>query len=117
MKKAIILTWLMIAAFAVSAAEKGVFMEFHRKSNPGRNTQVCRTPMNIPIEVLYDSDAQTVRIVGDDSIVADVYIYDMSGSVEEYSSSLNVAFNITTPGIHIISIQGDGWSGEGTIQI
>lgn len=118
MKKSIIFTWLMLAvAFTVSAAEKGVFMEYHRKSNPSRNTQVHRAPMRIPIEVTYDSNTQTIKIVGDESIDAEAYLYDISGNIEDYSPSLEVTFYVSTPGIHIISIQGEGWYGEGAIQI
>lgn len=84
MKRTIIFTWLMIvAAFTVSAAGNGVFMEYHRKSNPSRNTQVHRAPMHIPIEVTYDSNTNTIKIVGEESIEAEVYIYDIAGNILE----------------------------------
>lgn len=59
-------------AFAALASENGVFMEFHRMTNPGKHTQVNRAPMHLPIEVTYDADAQTITVVGDESIVAEV---------------------------------------------
>lgn len=118
MQRTIIFTWLMlVAAFTVSAAGNGVFMEYHRKSNPSRNTQVHRAPMHIPIEVTYDSNTKTIKIVGEESIEAEVYIYDIAGNIEDYSPSLGVTFQLTAPGVHIISIHGEGWYGEGSIQI
>ena len=118
MKKTIILTWLMLTmAFAASAAENGVFMEFHRMSNPGKHTQVNRAPMHLPIEVTYDTDAQTIKIVGDESIDAEVFIYNSVGDVVDYSVYLNTTLSISTSGIHIIYIQGDGWYAEGKILV
>lgn len=118
MKKTIILTWLTLAmAFNASAVENGVLLEFHRMSKPDTHTKMDRAPMHLPIDVIYDTDAHAIKIVGDESIDAEAYIYDLAGTLEDYSTSLNVTFSISTPGIHIINIQGDGWYAEGRIQI
>lgn len=62
MKKVIILAGLLLAMAHVAFAEqRGVFMEFHRKSNPEKNMEVNRAPMHLPIKVVYDSDAHNYR--------------------------------------------------------
>ena len=116
MKKPIILTWLMLTmAFTASATENGVFMEFHRMSKPGKHTQVNRAPMHLPIEVTYDTDSRTIRVVGDESIDAEVYVYNSVGEIEDYSISLNTTLSTSTSGIHIIYIQGEMWYAEGKV--
>lgn len=119
MKKTIILTWLMlIMAFAAMAAENGVFMEFHRMSKPGKHTQVNRAPMRLPIiEVTYDTDAKTVQVIGDESIDAEVFIYNSVGDLVDYSAYLNTTLSVATSGIYTICIQGNGWYAEGKISV
>ena len=47
MKKVFILVVLLLTTMAHTAfaEQRGVFMEFHRKINPGKNMQVNRAPM------------------------------------------------------------------------
>ena len=57
LRKTIILVGMLLAIVPAAFAEqRGVFMEFHRKINPGKNMQVNRAPMRLPIEVVYDTD-------------------------------------------------------------
>ena len=73
--------------------------------------------MRLPIEVVYDSDTHKIEVIGDESMDAEVFLYDANGSLENYSSLLNTEFTVLTPGIYNIQIQGDGWYAEGEIEI
>lgn len=99
------------------ATQWGVFMEFHRKSNPGKNMSVNRAPMRLPIEVIYDSDTHKIKMAGEESLEAKVFLYNTNGTLENYSSTLNTDFTILTSGTYIILIQGDGWYAEGEIEM
>lgn len=118
MKKAIILAGLLLAMVHTTFAEqRDVFIQFHRKSNPSTNTSVNRAPTRLPIEVVYDSDTHKIEVTGDESMDAEVFLYNANGDLENYSSSLNSEFTVLTPGIYIIQIQGDGWYAEGEIEV
>lgn len=77
MKKVIILVVLLLTTMAHTAfaEQRGVFMEFHRKINPGKNMQVNRAPMRMPIEVVYDSDTHNIKVTGEKGIEAEVFLY------------------------------------------
>lgn len=119
MRKAIIVIGLFLAmAHSAFAEQRGVFMEFHRKIHPQKNLEVNRMPMRFPIEVIYDSDSHTIKVIGDESIEAEVFLYNKAtGSLDDYSSSLNTAFTVLTSGTYTIQIQGVEWCAEGEIEI
>lgn len=118
MKKVIILVGLLLAmAHVAIAKQQGVFLDFYRKSNPGKNVAVHRTPMRLPIQVVYDSDTHNIEVIGNESLEAEVFLYNANGILENYSPSLNTDFTILTPGTYIIQIQSDGWYAEGKIEI
>lgn len=118
MKKTIILAGLLLAMVNTTFAEqRGVLMQFHRKSNPSTNTSVNRAPTRLPIEVVYDSDTHKIEVTGDESMDAEVFLYNANGSLENSSLSLNTEFTVLTPGTYIIQIQGNGWYAEGEIEV
>lgn len=118
MKKVIILVGLLLAmAHSASAEQRGVFMEIHRKSIPGKNMSVNRSPMRLPIKVVYDSDTHKIEVMGDESIKAEVFLYNANESLEDYSSSLNTEFTVFNLGTYSIQIQADEWYAEGKIEI
>ncbi len=119
MKKLIVLAGLLLVmAHSAFAERRGVFMEFHRKSNPDKNLEVNRTPMRLPIDVIYNSSTHTIEVIGNKSTYAEVFLYDnTNGILRNCSSSLNTSFMIFTPGSYIILINGDGWYAEGEIEV
>jgi len=118
MKKVIILVGLLlIMAHTAFAEQRGVFMDFHRKSNPEKNMEVNRAPMRLPIDVVYDPDTKCITVTGDESMNAEVFLYNESGEIEDYSSSLNAKLLVTTQGRHRIQIEGENWVAEGVIEI
>ena len=119
MKKVIILVVLLLTTMAHNAfaEQRGVFMEFHRKINPGKNMQVNRAPMRMPIEVVYDSDTHNIKVIGSNDIEAEVFLYDITGSLENYSSTLNTDFYNLRCGTYTIQIEGKGWYAEGMVEL
>ncbi|MDE6754069.1 MAG: hypothetical protein K2J82_05575 [Muribaculaceae bacterium] len=118
MKKLIFLMWLLLCVTNTTYAEQqGVFMEFHRKSMPEKNTQVNRAPMRIPMEVIYDSESRKIEVVGTESIEVEVFLFRANGMLEGYSLTLNCEFSVSTPDSYILQIQGDGWYAEGEIRV
>lgn len=118
MKKVIILVGLLLVmAHTVFAEQRGVFMNFYRRSNPEKNMSVNRAPMRLPIEVVYDSDTHKIEVTGEEPLEAEVFLYNANGTLEDYSSTLNTDFTILTPGTYTIQIQADGWYAEGEIEV
>lgn len=85
MRKTILLIGLLLITMAHTALaeQRGVFMEFHRKINPGKNMQVNRAPMRMPIEVVYDSDTHNIKVIGSNDIEAEVFLYDIAAVVAD----------------------------------
>lgn len=118
LKNIIILVGLLLAIVPTAFAEqRGVFMEFHRKINPGKNMQVNRAPMRLPIEVVYDTDSHKIQVIGDELTEAEVFLYNADGTLESRSSKLNTDFTGLTYGTYSILIQGKEWYAEGIIEM
>jgi len=118
LRKAIILVGLLLAIVPAAFAEqRGVFMEFHRKINPGKNMQVNRTPMRLPIEVVYDTDSHKIQVIGDELTDAEVFLYNADGTLVSSSSKLNTDFTGLTSGTYSILIQAREWYAKGEIEI
>ncbi len=118
MKKVIIFAVLLLGmAHTAFAGQHDVFIKFHRRCSPSTNTSVNRGPISLPIEVVYDSGTHKIEVTGDESLEAEVFLYDSTGSLENYSSSLNAVFTVLTSGTYIIEIQGDEWYAEGEIEV
>ena len=119
MKKVIILVVLLLTTMAHTAfaEQRGVFMEFHRKINSGKNMQVNRAPMRMPIEVVYDSDTHNIKVTGEKGIEAEVFLYNVNGTLESHSSTLTAEFSVLESDKYTILIQGEEWYAEGEIEM
>ena len=118
LKNIIILVGLLLAIVPTAFAEqRGVFMDFHRKINPGKNMQVNRAPMRLPIEVVYDTDSHKIQVIGDELTEAEVFLYNADGTLESRSSKLNTDFTGLTYDTYSILIQGKEWYAEGIIEM
>lgn len=120
MKKAIILAGLLLAmAHTAFAEQRGVLMQFHRKSSPSTNTSVNRAPTRLPIEVVYDSDTHKIEVIGDENMDVQIYLYDENGNILNYSPSINTVLDIPNgySGLISINIEGENWIITGKITI
>lgn len=117
MRKTIAFALILLAfASTISAEEYGVFMEISMRNGSSYN-KVNRAPRRIALEVVYDSDSSSVTVMGDESLRAEVFVYDDSGELQAYSAALNSILFISTQGHHRIHIEGDDWTAEGEFEI
>jgi hypothetical protein len=118
MKKIIFFTSLLLTLALNAAAEQyGILMQISMKNRPDTYTKVNRAPRRITLDVVYDSDTHCIIVIGSDSLDAEVFLYNESGEIEDYSSSLNSNLQVSTQGYHKIQIEGDDWSAEGSVNI
>lgn len=118
MKNAVVLAGLLLATIHnVSADEREIIIDFHKKTSTDETKTPNRTPMRFPIDVIYDTDTYEVKVVGDKSINAEVFLYDAVGNLEDYSATLNAYFYLYTSDTYTIRIEGDGWYAEGEIEM
>lgn len=118
MKKIITLAGLVwIFAHSAMADQLPVFLEYHRKITPEKNTDVNRSLAVCPIGVYYDSITRKIETVGDEYVEAEIFLYDADGTIIEHSSSINTEFTVSASGAYIILTQGNGWYAEGKIEV
>lgn len=61
--------------------------------------------------------AHTIEVIGNGSLEAEVFLYNINGTLESYSPILNTDFTVLNLGTYSIQIQGDGWYAEGEVEI
>lgn len=116
MKKLFVIIAMIFATTLTSFADdERVFISINKNEKQSDNPKWERAPMRIPVEVYYNSDLNTITIIGDESVTAEVFLYNASGILENYSSSLNTVFTLASSGEYTILIQGEGWYGTATI--
>ena len=94
-------------------------MHIQRRGASTPNTTVCRTPMRLPLEVVYDDESRQVEVTGDEETIAQIYLCDESGNTLDYSSSVNTVLNVPDgcSGLIILRIEGEDWIAVGEIEI
>ena len=121
MKKFLLLTCMLISAgiFEGQAEKQEVLMTIHKKGQEIQNTTVKRTSMQLPVEIIYDSEAGIVEITGDDELEAQVSLTDESGNTLASSPTINTVFEVPTgyTGILLIYIETEDWTATGEIEI
>lgn len=107
MKKVFLLTCLLLTmAQVTSAEERKLIMKFQRKTSTSENKEPNRAPMRIPVEVVYDTETYEVKVIGDETIEAEVFLYDSVGNLEDYSATLNTYFYLYTSDTYTVHIEG-----------
>lgn len=120
MKKYLLLIGALISiALQVSAAKEDVYMTTYQKSHVDKNVTVRRSPMQLPIEVVFDSETRQIEISCNDDLDAQVYLCDENGNILDYSTCLNTVLNVPDnySGVLIIRIEGEDWIATGEIII
>ena len=110
----------MAVAMATSAfsEKRAIPLQTHQAGTQSENEKCDRNPINLPIAVYYDSDTNIIEVwCADDNIQAEVFVFDESGAVEAYSPCMNVTMTLTTSASYSIRLIGDGWEGEGILNI
>jgi len=120
MKKAILLIGVLISiVIQAYAAKDTIHMHLQRRGASTPNTTVCRTPMRLPLEVVYDSETRQVEVTGDEETIAQVFLCDANGNTLDYSSSVNTVLNVPDgySGLVILRIESEDWIAVGEIEI
>lgn len=120
MRKIVLLIGVIISVVCqMNVMAKTVSITVHRKGNVDRSTTVCRSPIKLPIDVVYDNDARQITVSGDEEMVAQVYLCDLSGNTLDYSSCLNTVFDVpeARTGSLIIRIESEDWIAEGEVPL
>lgn len=120
MKKIVLLIGVIISVVCqMNVMAKTVSITVHRKGNVDRSTTVCRRPINLPIDVVYDNDARQITVSGDEEMMAQVFLCDANGNTLDYSSTINVTFyvpEVCTETL-IIRIEAEDWIAEGEVPL
>ena len=61
--------------------------------------------------------AISVKVTGEKGIEAEVFLYNVNGTLESHSSTLNAEFSVLESGTYVILIQGECWYAEGEIEM
>ena len=98
---------------------KTMSITVHRKGNADRSTTVCRRPINLPIDVVYDNEARQITVSGDVDMEVQVYLCDLSGNTLDYSSCLNTVFDVPEVCTEtlIIRIEAEDWIAEAEVPL
>ena len=112
MKKIFLFLFMVVAMTSTIMAEKTTIPI--RGQIPGEDLERNRNPINLPIKVIYDSDANAVEVwCDDDNIRGEIFVYDETGVLEGYSAYMNVSIELTNKSCHCIIIRGDYWESIG----
>lgn len=118
MKKTIVLLGLLLVMnYTAFAEQRAIIMDLHGDINPKKDTEVNRTPMQLPIKVIYDSDMHKIEVIGNGSLEAEVFLYNINGTLEGYSPILDTDFTVLARGTYVIRIQGDKWYAKGEVNM
>lgn len=109
----IAIAFTSVAQSPKSNSQESVKLEYNRADN---GNKPIRAPMRINIEVFYDSETHLVEVYGDEAMDAEVFIYNASGDIVDYSSSLNTELTIPASDIYTIQVESEGWYAVGVIE-
>lgn len=114
MKKFIFFTIILCSAFSLIAEKKTIKVDPIPKKDTGKT--IHRTPMYLPIDVIFDTETMTVEVSCTSDLEGEVFIYNASEELEDYSPCLNSILSVSNSDYHTILIEGDGWSATGIIE-
>ena len=116
MVRKFILLLFAVIFLAPSHAEK-IKVDIKTSSKSNSNQPIIhRAPMQLPIEVTYDTDTYIVEITCSTDLEGEVYLYNAWGEEEAYAPCLNAVLSVSDSQYHTIIIEGDGWEATGVIE-
>lgn len=122
MKRLTLILGLLLSMSSLGfATEKQVVLEYKKTQHDNSQSpiKVHRAPERFPdISAAYNSDTCLVEVGCSDSIEAEVFLYDMTGDLIDYSSTVNTtlsAFEVNS-NFFTIYIEGENWSATAIIE-
>lgn len=118
MKKVILLLALFFTlSIPVKAEDEPVPVQIYRERELTGNKDWERSIICVPVEVYFDAEKHIVKVVGEETADVEIFIYNGTGVMVDYSSTINTEFILTSTGKYTIIIQGEGWYGEAIISV
>lgn len=101
------------------ASKNAIYMDIAKRGRSDKSTTVRRSPLECPIEVFYDNETHHIEVVGDEELVAQVFLCDENGITLDCSPCINTEMDVPShyTGLLIIRIEGDDWIATGKIAI
>lgn len=117
MRKILLLLIAMIT-LAVNAenTKQDIPINIHPKTHP-IDTEIIRSPTKSGVEAYYETESSTIVVSGNQELKGEVFLYDASGAVEDFSTEINSTLRVISTGLHTVVIVTDKWYGVGQIDI
>lgn len=120
MKKLILLLAMLVTLCGQAIAESKTItsLDIYQRGHPEQTTARIRMPIHIPISVSFDEETRAIEVTTpDDNIIGQVYLFDESGQIVEYSPIINASFIVSNLGTYTIRIDGDTWYAIGNVDV
>lgn len=120
MKKYLLLIVVMISIGIHAFASKSeIYMDISKRGRRDKSTTVRRSPMLFPIDVFYDNGTHQIEVIGDEELVAQVFLCDENGNTLDYSPCINAVLDVPSnyTDLIIIRIECEDWIATGEIAI
>lgn len=120
MKKLMLIIGIMIPLFAMHAkAEQTKRQVYIERSNPTIGTKVHRSPIMLPsVELLYDTDDNSIDIICSCDCEAEVTVYDAVGNILAVSDINDTIFvPCTNTSSLTVMIEAELWHGTAIIEL
>ena len=102
----------------VQADDTLVVIGFKKRPLPGSvgSGGFGNAPLHLPIETSFDNATGVLSVAAPEDLEGYVYVYDITGGLETTSPRLNCTLTLPqTSDMHVISLQGESWTGEAKI--
>ncbi|MBD5190201.1 MAG: hypothetical protein HDS95_07990 [Bacteroidales bacterium] len=104
----------VISAVSCFAEKTNIQLDPLPKKDPELKSP--RAPMRLPIDVVFDNETMTIQVSCVSNLEGEVFLYNASNELEDYSPCLNAILTLSNSNYHTILIEGDGWSATGVIE-
>lgn len=113
---------LLISSVSLMADDEKVPIKYSRKNMGGENVgtgSVERTPMKLPIEILYNTDSHSLTMIWGIETMCKVEVYDSDGTICLSLSAMQPTIDCSgyPAGIYTLLLEGDSWTGTGEFEI
>lgn len=120
MKKFLLTIGLIFPLITMSASECKTIADAYRWSHESVRNGRERSAICLPtIEVIYDSDSQSIKIISSMDCDATVFIYDINGNLIASAVSLDEILSVdgTNNSVFFVRIESDNWYAIATIGV
>ena len=120
--KQILSLLIAVLAFALpsvaqqASKEKSAYPISLKVDKKNVDPKIKRSPIIIPVEATYDSQAQIISIHYSGEETGEVSLY-LDGSLVDCSAEINTTFSVSEPGEYIIEIETESWIAVGYLYL